>query len=122
MINNELYQKIFDEIDKYLPSEWNKLVAYFEYGEESYSFEFYVKVKETFIKCYDLPDVSEEDLFVSFKAIDKLIVPQRTGNQKWTNMTMVVDNEGNMHTDFDYTDLNDCAYQYMKDWKSKYLK
>ena len=41
---------------------------------------------------------------------------------KWTNMTMTVDNEGNMQTDFDYTDLSEYAFQYKKEWKKKYLQ
>ena len=58
MINKDIFQQIYNELEKFLPSEWNKVVAYFEYG----------------------------------------------------------------HADFDYTDLTDCAFQYMKDWKNKYLK
>ena len=121
MINNEIYQKIFDEISKYLPSEWSKIVAYFEYGEASYTFEFYVKVGEQFIKCYDLPQAVDDDLFASFKTIDKIIAPER-GDNDWTSMTMIIDAEGNMHTDFDYTDLLEGSYQFKKEWKAKYLK
>lgn len=39
----------------------------------------------------------------------------------WSNMTMVIDSDGNMHTDFDYTDLSSGTYQYKKAWKKKYL-
>ena len=36
-------------------------------------------------------------------------------------MTFVVDSEGNMTADFDYTDLSDGNYDYIKDWKKRYL-
>ena len=34
---------------------------------------------------------------------------------------MLVDADGNMHTDFDYTDLSSGTYQFKKAWKKKYL-
>lgn len=59
---------------------------------------------------------------MSFKNIDKIVVKER-GKLKdaWTNMTMVVDSDGNMHTDYDYTDLSEGTYQFKKNWKKKYL-
>ena len=36
-------------------------------------------------------------------------------------MTMIVSETGQMHTDFDYTDLSEGAYRFKKDWKNKYL-
>ena len=122
MIDNKVYQNIFNEIERFLPADWSQMIAYFEYWEASYSYEFYVKINEQFIKCYALPNIIEEELYSSFDAIDKIIAPTRSDNGDWTNMTMVVDSNGNMHTDFDYTDLTEGAYQYMKDWKAKYLQ
>ena len=121
MINKDIFQQIYNELEKFLPSEWNKVVAYFEYGAASYTFEFYVKTSNGYIKCYDFPNINEDALFNAFKVIDKLLSSNRN-NDDWTNMTMIVDGDGNMHADFDYTDLTDCAFQYMKDWKNKYLK
>ena len=39
----------------------------------------------------------------------------------WSNMTMVIEPSGFMHTDFDYTDLTEGSYVYKKAWKAKYL-
>lgn len=33
MINDKVYQSIFDEVSKYLPNDWGKLVVYLEFGE-----------------------------------------------------------------------------------------
>ena len=123
MINDYVYQSIFDEVYKYLPDDWDKVVIYLEYGESSYSISFYVKEFGQFIKCYDLNDISDESLYQSFGKINNEVMVQRNliVGEKWSNMTMVVDRSGKMQVDFDYTDLTEKAYQYSKDWKNKYL-
>ena len=73
MINEKIYQEIYDELSKYLVSGWEKLIVYLEYGYASYSFSFYVKTKKGYVKCYDLSSVSEKALDISFKKIDKLV-------------------------------------------------
>ena len=123
MLNDGVFQMIFDEISLYLPDRWDRTVIYLEYGESSYSFSFYVKSTGHYTKCFDLPEIDEDQLLRSFKKIDKVVSLERrkeSGNQ-WSNMTMIVDNKGNMHTDFDFTDMTESAYQYSKAWKKKYL-
>ena len=71
MINDRIYQYIFDEISLYLPKAWDRLVVYLEYGEASYSISFYIKATGRYIKCYDLENISEEDLYLLFKRINK---------------------------------------------------
>ena len=122
-MNEKVFQKIYDEINNYLTPNWDKVIIYLEYGEASYSFSFYVKNGKDYTKCYDLPGVSEDSLDKSFKEIDKTVSKERNKEKTpWSNMTMVVDNRGDMHTDFDYTDLSGGTYQYKKSWKNKYLK
>lgn len=124
MINDKIYQDIFDELSKYFISGWEKVVIYLEYGNASYSFSFFVKTKEGYVKCYDIPEISEKALDASFKKIDKIVSKERKkeNGDLWTNMTMVISNKGDMHTDLDYTDLSEGTYQYKKAWKKKYLK
>ena len=120
MMNNKIYQMIFDEISCFLPSDWNKVVIYLEHGEESYSYAFYVKTDKDYIKCYDL-EISEDELFAAFSRMEQSISKERnTLAEKWSNMTMIVDNQGNMRTDYDYTDFSQGNYQYKKIWKEKY--
>lgn len=123
MINETVYQAIFDELSKYLPSYWDKLIVYLEYGNSSYSFAFYVQVGDKYIKCYDITGVSEKQLAKSFSYIDKVVSKERSKEKDklWTNMTMTVTPTGALHTDFDYTDLSEGTYQFKKDWKKKYL-
>ncbi len=123
MINETVYQFIFDELSKYLVTDWKKLIVYLEYGKKYYSFSFYIKENNEYIKCYDLPYVSEKELAVSFDRIHKIMSEERK-NEKcelWSNMTMIVTNDGRMHTDFDYTDISQGLFQFRKTWKSKYL-
>lgn len=122
MINEKIYQNIYDEFEGYLPKGWDKLIVYLEYGNDSYSFSFYVKADGKYTKCYDLQEISDEALAKSFSKIDKMVLPERKKEREpWSNMTMTVSREGEMHTDFDYTDLSEGTYQYKKNWKKKYL-
>lgn len=123
MINDSVYQSIFDEVSKYLPNDWDKVVIYLEFGESSYSISFYVKEFGEYKKCYDLKGVSDEDLYKSFRRIKNDVIVQcnMMAGEKWSNMTMVVERSGKVHVDYDYTDLTEKAYQYSKGWKKKYL-
>ena len=122
MMNNSIYQLIFDELSAYLINGWDKLIVYLEYGEESYSFCFYEKVNEKYIKCFDILAVEEKDIDKSLKKIYEIVTPERNElENQWSNMTMIVESEGNIHTDFDYTDLSAGNYSYLKKWKECYL-
>ena len=123
MIDKKVFQDIFDEVIRLVSFNWDRLVVYLEYGEDSYSFSFYVKTGKEYVKCFDLPNVSEDAIMLSFRKIDKIVSKERarTGQDKWSNMTMTVTSDGLMHTDFDYSDLSQGTYQYKKAWKKKYL-
>ncbi len=121
MMNEKIYQNIYDELSGYMKSDFSKLIVYLEYGENSYS--FYVKKGNEYIKCYDLEGVSESDLDDTFTKIDSFVAPERAKEKHlWSNMTMTLDKDGNMHADFDYTDLSNGTFQYKKEWKKKNLK
>jgi hypothetical protein len=122
MIDNKMLQTIYDEIDKFLPSNWEKLIVYLEYGKTSYSISFYIGLSGKYIKCYDLPDVTDDDLADTFYRIDKVVSKERNQDKEpWSNMTVVIDNNGRIHADLDYTDLLKDSYKYNKEWKKKYL-
>ena len=124
MLNEKIYQMIFDELHIFLTPEWEKLIIYLEYGEGSYAYSFYEKRKTGFVNGYDLPGVSEKAIDSSFKSIDRFILNERNKEKSelWTNMTMIVTKTGKMHVDFDYTDLSEGSYKYKLKWKKKYLK
>lgn len=125
MAENNIYQKIYDELEKYFPAEWKKAVYYAEYGEGVYQMEFFISVKEgVYQKCFDLPGVSMDELLKSFKNIDKDIKETRqklNGKDIWTNLTVTIYCSGKFDAHFDYTDLTECGYEYKEGWKKKYL-
>lgn len=124
MLQKKTFQIIFNEVSKCLPQNWKRVVIYIEYGEDAYSYAFYAKVNGQYINGYNLPGASEQQIAESFRTIDKAILKERneSADRLWTNMTMIVDDDGTMHTDFDYSDLSTGAYKYKKQWKAKYLR
>lgn len=122
-MDETIYQRILDELAQYLPQDWQKLVVYLEYGEASYTIAFFVKQSGKYRKCYDLAGVSDAELLTSFKCINEFVAPARKNapGGKWTTMTMVVDDTGDMHTDFSYEDLSETSYEYEQEWKKQYL-
>lgn len=122
-MNGNLFQGILDIITPYLPNGFEKVVGYLEYGKASYSFAFYAKVEGEYVKCYDWPGFTEDISWKVFDKIDKLVSEERKNSidSSWTNMTIVVGKDGSFHSDYDYTDLSDCAYAYKKAWRQKYL-
>lgn len=123
MMQQKTFQNIFNEVIKCLPSEWGIVVIYLEYGDNAYSYAFYVKVNGKYINGFDIPGSSEKQIYDSFKKIDRIILADRKASKDllWSNMTMVVSADGTMHADYDYTDLSEGAYKYKKKWKEKYL-
>ncbi len=123
MIDERIYQIMNDELDEFLPHGWEKYIVYLEYEESSYTFSFHVKTKSGYVNGYDLPGVSDQEIDDAFKRIDEKVLNERKKetDSLWTNMTMIVMKTGDFHTDFDYTDLSEGAYQFRKDWKKKYL-
>lgn len=119
------FQNIFDQIEEFLPVNWNKVIFYAEYGKNSYSMEFYTaKEGGEYTKCFALPGVNRADLLKLFQEINLLIRKKRdtiTSEKLWSNMTMTVEHSGAFKVDYDYTDLLENAYEYKNLWKEKYL-
>lgn len=115
---------IYREIDT-LGIPWSQLVFYGEYGEASFLMEFYVKQEDSgYTKCFDLPNVSEDDLDGLFLRVNKAIKPIRQeldGEHRWSNFTLQLSHDGTFKLNYDYSDLGETAYQYHKSWKEKYL-
>ena len=44
MENRDYFQRLFDLISPYLPTGWRTTVVYAEFGETSYSIEFYLSL------------------------------------------------------------------------------
>lgn len=119
------YEKLFGELMNVVPAEWDRIVLYVEYTAASYSFKYFVKVGNKYIDCFDLKGVSEELLIEKFMKFDEIIRPSRaelSGENKWSVMTIIFQNDGNFNAEFDYTDISENSVEYFQKWKAKYLK
>ena len=122
MLPERIYQEIFNELEPFLPTDWEKMIFYFERGESSFEISFLVKLNEGYVDGYVIEGAREDELDNAYDRIANSINASVDDNERWTNMTMVVDREGGMRTDFDYTELTDNAFAYYKTWKERYLK
>lgn len=119
------YEKLFDELMNVVPAEWDRIVLYVEYTAASYCFKYFVKIGNRYIDCFDLKGVNEDMLIKEFMKFDEIIRPSRTGlsgKNKWSVMTIMLQNDGNFNTEFDYTDISENSVEYFQKWKEKYLK
>lgn len=122
---NNMFQEIFDKLQDYLPNEWSSLVFYAAYFDGSYSMKYYIKDnKNEYVDCYntiDLPSIQFTKLFIS---LDKVISQYRKeldDNKKWSVMTMVINSDGNMKTNYTYEDISESFIKYEDTWKKEYL-
>lgn len=124
-MENNMFQNIFDELQNALPEEWKRLAFYASYTDGSYGMKYYVDLGNNQYKdCYELGMYSNIELLKLFMSIDKIISPVRDNlepEKTWSVMTMLVDNEGNMKTEFDYRDISENFIAYEREWQKKYL-
>lgn len=115
---------IYREIES-LSIPWSQLVFYGEYGEGSFLMEFYVKQDDSsYIKCFDLPNINENDLDSLLLKINKTIKPIRQElpeNLRWSSFTLHLGRDGTFKFNYDYSDVKEDTYRHHTNWKEKYL-
>lgn len=125
-MNDNVYQKIFDMIDPFLPDNWRKMILFVGYTEGSYTMKYYTSDSEgKFADCFEQPGSNKSKLVQLFVNIDKVLSHERKKldeKNKWTVMTMTVSSSGSIKTSFDYTDISEDAIKYEQKWKEKYIK
>lgn len=119
--SNEIYQKIFEQIEKNLPNDWKKVIVYIAYTEGSYSVKYYVKDKaDIYTDCFKQVK-NKAQLINLFLKINKIIESSCKTPRQWSVMTMIINSNGHMKTDYSYEDISDNMIAYEKEWKKKYL-
>lgn len=125
-MNNDVFQKIFDALQPVLPVDWRKLVLFVGYTSGSYTMKYYTSdSKGVYIDCFSQKGVKKSQLIRIFMEIDKELSRERKqleDKNKWNVMTMLVDSEGKMKTEYDYSDISENAIAYEQKWKEKYIK
>lgn len=124
-MNDKVYQTIFDEISDLLPAGWKAMVFYAIYGAGSYSMKFYYeKGNKEYIDCFHLPNIGRGQIIQLFIKIDKLLAEARSRleeEKKWTVLSMRVDSEGHMKTEYEYDNHSEDMVAYESTWEKKHL-
>lgn len=125
-MKNEIFQKVVDVLQPVLPAGWKKMILYVAYTEGSYSMKYYTSDQSgIYTDCFSQESASKAELISVFMRIDKILAPERKlldNNHKWSVMTMIVEANGNMKTEFAYDDISENTIAYEKKWKERYMK
>lgn len=124
-MNEKIFQEVFDLLQDFLPQNWTKTILFAGYTKGSYSMKYYCRTGNgIFIDCFSLDGVSRANLLKLFVNIDKILSKERESlddNSRWTVLTMMVDRDGKLKTEFDYDDHSEDMLAYEKEWKKKHL-
>lgn len=125
-MSNEIFQKVYDMIHPFLPKGWKKMVLYVGYTTGSYSMKYYISDKDgMYTDCFSQKEISKAQIIKLFMDVDKILASERKtldDKSRWSVMTMIVEADGNMRTDFEYSDISENVISYEQSWKDKYLK
>lgn len=119
--SNSEYQKIFDEIEDYLPTDWKKVVVYIAYGKGCYTIKYYIKGSDdAYVDCFNQTK-NKAKLTKAFLRINKIVSKSRMTKNPWTVMTIIIDSNGHIKTNYSYDNISENMIEYEKSWKKKYL-
>lgn len=124
MYNNKFFQSIYNRIVEYIPNNWELIVFYAEYIQYSYTMEFYYKMHNKWVKCFDIAGCTEDDFISLFENLNLLISEERehlNDANQWISMTLVIDSHGKVKADYSYDEKAVDSYSSHIDWKTKYL-
>ncbi len=124
-MEDKSFQKIFGVLESVLPEHWKRLVLFAGYTQGSYTMKYYVKDdNDLYTDCFSQNVIGNAQLIKVFMNIDKIIKIERDkldDKSKWSVMTMIVDADGNMKTEFDYSDISEDSIGYEQNWRKKYI-
>ena len=124
-MEDKSFQKIFGVLESVLPEHWKRLVLFAGYTQGSYTMKYYVKDdNDLYTDCFSQNVIGNAQLIKVFMNIDKIIKIERDkldDKSNWSVMTMIVDADGNMKTEFDYSDISEDSIGYEQNWRKKYI-
>lgn len=117
-------QDLYDIIYPTLPKEWDKLVVYAVFLNETYGIKYYVRENtKTFIDCFEL-DIDGQVLLNIIGSIYYLLSDIRRKNyehKKWYGITAVINSTGDFTVDYEYFEKNINSDEYYEKWRNIYL-
>ncbi|AMA73476.1 antitoxin YezG family protein [Aneurinibacillus thermoaerophilus] len=127
-----IYQAIAQNIIETIPEDWDKVYLYAELTEgvrKSYFFYYPVESDEP-VYSHDIPelfDINENEYDQLWYQLLDLLKElwdefKVNSNQPWSNLTLILDNEGNFKIDYSYNDLSKAdPHEQQIIWEHKYL-
>ncbi|ASS70223.1 antitoxin YezG family protein [Bacillus atrophaeus] len=125
-----LYQKIAEQINDMIPSEWSKVVLYAEIldGSREVYFFFQTPENDEYIYSHDIPEqfqVSKKiytELLIDLQELFKQLHNEFKENnpEAWTNLTLNLESNGTFSIDYDYEDVIESTldeYQRQMIWE-----
>ncbi|WP_374720044.1 antitoxin YezG family protein [Parageobacillus toebii] len=129
---DSIYQAIAQNIVETIPEDWTKVYLYAEITEgvhKSYFFYYPVRSDEP-AYSHDIPelfDIDENEYDELWYQLLDLLQElwnefKINSNQPWSNLTLILDNEGNFKIDYSYDDLSKVdPHEQQIIWEYKYL-
>lgn len=126
----ELYQNAAEILNNMIPVPWKKIYLYAEVSEDSRQVIFYFYPEDKNVPIYSLDitnnfnveeqylDDLEDELYETFTELWDEFEKQK--QEKWTNLTFILDNSGEFNIDYKYNDLSEVdSYEQQIIWEYK---
>ncbi len=128
----EIYSKIADILNETIPEDWDRVLLYGEVNEDMRTayFNYYPVGKKEPVYSHDIPelfDISEDEYDELWtQLLDNLSELwnefKNNDQEQWTNLTFILESDGKLKIDYDYTDLSETSPRKQHIiWDYKYL-
>jgi uncharacterized protein (TIGR01741 family) len=128
----DLYQKAAEILSNLIPVPWKKIYLYAEVSDDSRQVFFYFYPEDKNAPIYSLDIINkynvedqffeelEDELYDVFTELWNLFEIQK--QEKWTNLTFILDNSGEFNIDYNYNDWAEAdSYEEQIIWEYTYL-
>ena len=128
-----IYQEVADILVAMIPENWRNIFLYAEMGKgyRQVFFYYYPKWREAPVysldmtEMFDLEEVEMDSLEVELGAAFERLHDEfiDAGQESWTNLTFMLDEDGKMKVKFNYEDVShqDFIERQVK-WEAEYLQ
>ena len=118
------YQNIFDIVRPSLPENWTRIVFFFAFMLDTCEIMYFVQLNSMeYVDCFHL-NQDREELVSKLSRLYKEVqygMKEITAEKIYSVITVVIDADGNMHADFDYTDITENFDSYYNSWMNQYI-
>lgn len=127
-----LYSEIANKLNQIIPTEWSKILFYVEIepGVINHYYCFYEEDSGNLVQFGDIAEkysidenaLKLEELKLTSFAEELNNEFENNNQNRWTNMTFILERSGEFHLEYGYENLNENSIVYRrKQWKKKYL-